>query len=283
MSKPTQSARALRTANMPGPLFFSCTVRRDLLDVVPSENQLAIGSSTLSDFSTDYLRSELADHLDYREDDPASLLERVEGRKEVLLEFSIVMPQCSECRSKGVQPKSQRPVQNKTANVVSERRRIAQAEAEAQARADQHQPAPERNDAGHDRVHQIVGARTTSDGDVDLLVHWEKLNGEVYPESQCTWEPANDIVNNQLDFDFLHSKPVEVSTKKRKNTGEFVECRAETKRCKVTYNNRKADQWLIVSKPTKEHSWQLSGYGLFGDESSNESEESAQSSHESEE
>ena len=68
---------------MSGSLFFSCTVRRDLLDVVPSENQLAIGTQSLSDFSVDYLRSELAEHLDYRDDDPAYLLERVEARKEV--------------------------------------------------------------------------------------------------------------------------------------------------------------------------------------------------------
>ena len=79
-------------------------------------------------------------------------------------------------------------------------------------------------------MHQIVGVRTASDGDVDVLVHWEKLNGEVYPEEQCTREPADDIVNNQLDFYFLHSKLVEVSTKKRKNNGEFVGCMADTKR-----------------------------------------------------
>ena len=173
------------------------------------------------------------------------------------------MPQCAECRSKDVKPKCQRPVQNKAANVVSERRRVAQAEAVAQARADQRQPAPERGDVGHDRVHQIVGARATSDGDVELLVHWEKLNGEVYPMDQCTWEPAEDIDNNQLDFNFLHSKQVEVSTKKRKNQGEFVECKADTKRCKVVYTTNKADQWLAVSKPKKDHSWQLSDYGLY--------------------
>ena len=68
---------------MPGPLFFSCTVRRDLLDVVPSENQLAQSDQSLSDFSTDYLRSQLQLHPDYVDSDPADLLERVEARKEV--------------------------------------------------------------------------------------------------------------------------------------------------------------------------------------------------------
>ena len=72
-----------RLRHMPGPLFFSCTVRRDLLDVVPSENQLSVGTQSLSDFSTDYLRPQLGQHPDYVDDDPAYLLERVEARKEV--------------------------------------------------------------------------------------------------------------------------------------------------------------------------------------------------------
>ena len=68
---------------MSGSLFFSCTIRRDLRDLLPSENQLALGTQSLSDFGTDYLRSQLAEHLDYRDDDPASLLERVDARKQV--------------------------------------------------------------------------------------------------------------------------------------------------------------------------------------------------------
>ena len=96
---------------MPESLFFSCAVRRDLRDIAPAENQVAIDSVALSDFSTDYLRSALADHA--------------------------TVP------------------------------------------------------------------------------------------------------------------------------GEFVECKADTKRCKVTYNTRKPDQWLTVLKPNKGSSWELTGYGLY--------------------
>ena len=68
---------------MPESLFFSCAVRRDLRDIAPAENQVAIDSVALSDFSTDYLRSALADHADFADQDPACLLERVEARKQV--------------------------------------------------------------------------------------------------------------------------------------------------------------------------------------------------------
>ena len=187
---------------------------------------------------------------------------------ELLLQWSTVMPQCAGCRSNAVKPKCARPVQNQAANAVSERRRIEQAEAQAASRLSQHQPAPERNDNGHDRVHHIVGARRADDGDVDFLIHWEKLDGTVYPQDQCTWEPAEDINVNQLDYEFLKQQPVEVSTRKRKAAGEFVECQAESKRCKVAYSTNKADQWLAVTKPTKGHSWQVTGYGLWADEGS---------------
>ena len=68
---------------------------------------------------------------------------------------------------------------------------------------------------------------------------------------------------SQVDFNFLANKPVEVSTRKRTVPGEFVECKADTKRCKVTYNTRKPDQWLTVLKPNKGSSWELTGYGLY--------------------
>ena len=128
-------------------------------------------------------------------------------------------------------------------------------------------------------MHQIVGARTNSEGGIEFLVHWEKLDGSVYPQDQCTWEAAEGIDVNQLDYDFLHSKRVEASTKKRQNTGQFVECQAGRKRCKLSYDGKKADQWLVVSKPAKDHSWQLTGYDLCAS-SDSESEESGDASDE---
>ena len=195
---------------------------------------------------------------------------------ELLLQWSTVMPQCAACRSNSIKPKCHRPVQNRAANVVSERRRVAEAQAQDASRQSQHVDAPERNDQGHDRVHQIVGARRAADGDIDYLIHWEKLDGVIYPQDQCTWEPADDIAETHLDYHFLKGKPVEVSTLKRKTPGEFTECKASTKRCKVVYTTNKADQWLNVTKPTQGHGWQVAGYDLWSEESDS-SEESASS------
>ena len=74
--------------------------------------------------------------------------------------------------------------------------------------------------------------------------HGEKLDGAAYPQDQCTWEPAGDTSGSQLDFGSLKRKQVEVSTCERKALGEFVECQPDSKRCKVTYDTAKADQWL---------------------------------------
>ena len=66
---------------------------------------------------------------------------------------------------------------------------------------------------------------------------------------------------------------MEVSTRKRKALGEFVECQPDSKRCKVTYDTTKADQWLPVAKPTKGHGWQITGYGLWAEKPDEEYEE----------
>ena len=65
-------------------LFFGCSIQRSLRTVVPNENQLALNSQTLLDFSTDYLRSSLAEHCEFHDvEDPSDLLTRVEGRSTV--------------------------------------------------------------------------------------------------------------------------------------------------------------------------------------------------------
>jgi hypothetical protein len=62
-------------------LFFACSIQRSLRTVVPNETQVALESQTLLDFSVDYLRSSLADHMEFHDvDDPSDLLARVEGR-----------------------------------------------------------------------------------------------------------------------------------------------------------------------------------------------------------
>ena len=48
-------------------LFFACSIQRSLRTVVPNENQLALNSPTLLDFSTDYLRSSLAEHCEFHD------------------------------------------------------------------------------------------------------------------------------------------------------------------------------------------------------------------------
>ncbi len=51
--------------------------------VVPNETQIALDSQTVLDFSVDYLRSSLADHIEFHDvGDPSDLLARVEGRRD---------------------------------------------------------------------------------------------------------------------------------------------------------------------------------------------------------
>jgi hypothetical protein len=131
------------------------------------------------------------------------------------LKFSIVMPQCSQCRRKKVEPFCQRPVVNQAANVISERHRNA---AEAQMAGDRaaertNNPTPNRSDDGCDKVNCIVGARTSNDGAVDYLIHWAKLDGEEYPMDTCTWEPRDTpgVKETNLDSQFLIDSVVETT------------------------------------------------------------------------
>ena len=276
-------------------LFFNCEVQRALRTVGYPENIMTPRTSTLQDAASDFLRSSLRDHLEFRHmplDYAERQLVRVEGRVKVALvlvrvwpihlvcyhcggvdgcqrdptkelQYSIVMPQCSQCRLDQVEPYFRRPVQNKAANVISERHKAGAAAALADHRAAEHaaNPAPERNDVGCDRVNQIVGARTDAHGNVDYFVHWAKLNGVEYPPDTCTWEErsAAGVKDSNLDEEFLVQMPMHYSTAKRCNEGFITEYDPATKKFKIEYES---GQELLknLHKPDRNHSWELNGY-----------------------
>ena len=175
------------------------------------------------------------------------------------LEYSIVMPQCSACRGKGVEAFCRRPIANKDANVISERHRIGvEADIEEGRQAERvANPIPDRTDVGCDKVNQVVGARTSNDGSVDYFIHWAKMDGEEYPISACTWEQRDQpgIKESNLDESFLVQMPVETATAKRSNEGYTTGYDRAKKRFKVDLDGKGILK--NFHKPDKNHSWVL--------------------------